>query len=182
MLPESRIDNALGILLDSRRTESALAVGSRRAHGRRTVSAFPDCVLIGEIYLPIGRLVVYYGRDLNGLHLPFNFRLLITRWHARSIAKLIDDYEAALPPEVGHWVLLGNHDRPRVASSAGREEEEMPQYCAELRGTPTIYYGDESAWSRLRLRPKRRAMPASARCRAWGGRDLVKKDTPANVT
>src|SRR3546814_4736317 len=29
-------------------------------------------LLIGEIYLPIERLVTYYGRDLKGAHLPFN--------------------------------------------------------------------------------------------------------------
>lgn len=30
-------------------------------------------VLIGEIYLPIERLVTYYGKDLGGAHLPFKF-------------------------------------------------------------------------------------------------------------
>ncbi len=37
---------------------------------------FPDRVLLGEIYLPIERLVAYYGRDLNGVHFPYNFALL----------------------------------------------------------------------------------------------------------
>jgi len=45
---------------------------------RRVVDEFPDRVLIGEIYLPIDRLVTYYGRDLEGAHLPFNFALLDT--------------------------------------------------------------------------------------------------------
>jgi hypothetical protein len=30
---------------------------------RRTVEEFPDRLLIGEIYLPVERLVAYYGRD-----------------------------------------------------------------------------------------------------------------------
>ena len=72
-------------------------------------------MLIGEIYLPIERLVAYYGRELGGLHLPFNFALLRTPWRARTIAALIDEYEWALPP--GGWPnwVLGNHDRSRIA-------------------------------------------------------------------
>ena len=58
---------------------------------RRTLDEFPDRVLIGEIYLPIERLMAYYGRDLEGAHMPFNFALLSTPWRARDIAKLVDD-------------------------------------------------------------------------------------------
>ena len=41
--------------------------------------AYPERVLIGEIYLPLERLVAYYGENLAGVHLPFNFQLLFTR-------------------------------------------------------------------------------------------------------
>jgi alpha-glucosidase len=56
------------------------------AEMRRVADEFPDRVLIGEIYLPSERLVAYYGRDLAGVHLPFNFSLLSANWHAPSIA------------------------------------------------------------------------------------------------
>jgi alpha-glucosidase len=46
---------------------------------RGVVEEFSDRVLIGEIYLPTERLVAYYGRDLDGLQLPFNFALLNAR-------------------------------------------------------------------------------------------------------
>ena len=39
---------------------------------RRVINEFDGRVLIGEIYLPIEKLVAYYGRDLTGVHLPFN--------------------------------------------------------------------------------------------------------------
>src|SRR5262245_47606829 len=68
---------------------------------RRVADEFSDRVLIGEIYLPFERLVAYYGRDLAGVHLPFNFSLLSANWHALSIARLIGEYEAALP--AGGW-------------------------------------------------------------------------------
>jgi len=100
--------------------------------------------LIGEIYLPPTKLVAYYGKDLEGVHLPFNFSLLETRWHARTLAILIDEYEGALPP--GSWPnwVLGNHDRPRIASRVGPEQTRVAAILLlTLRGTPTLYNGDE---------------------------------------
>jgi alpha-glucosidase len=49
-----------------------------------------------------------------------------------------------LPP--GAWPnwVLGNHDRPRVASRVGREQARVAaMLLLTLRGTPTLYYGDE---------------------------------------
>lgn len=111
---------------------------------RRVADEFPSRVLIGEIYLPVERLVAYYGRDLEGLHLPFNFALLSASWQARLIARLINEYEFALPP--GGWPnwVLGNHDRPRIASRVGEQQTRCAaMLLLTLRGTPTIYYGDE---------------------------------------
>ncbi len=56
------------------------------AEMRSVIDAYPDRVLIGEIYLPIEQLVTYYGHDLKGANLPFNFQLLQTAWNAASIA------------------------------------------------------------------------------------------------
>ena len=46
------------------------------AEMRAVVDRYDERVLIGEIYLPIERLVAYYGKDLGGAHLPFNFQLI----------------------------------------------------------------------------------------------------------
>jgi alpha-glucosidase len=111
---------------------------------RHTVDEFPDRLLIGEIYLPVERLVAYYGRDLGGVHLPFNFALLSVHWDARFIQSLIAEYEGALPK--GGWPnwVLGNHDRPRIASRVGKGQAAVAaMLLLTLRGTPTIYYGDE---------------------------------------
>jgi alpha-glucosidase len=43
------------------------------ARMRAVVDEFPQRVLIGEIYLPVAQLMSYYGRDLKGANLPFNF-------------------------------------------------------------------------------------------------------------
>jgi len=111
---------------------------------RGVVDEFPDRLLIGEIYLPVERLVAYYGRDLTGLHLPFNFALLNAPWQAHTVAKLIEEYERLLPP--GGWPnwVLGNHDRPRIASRVGAAQARIAaMLLLTLRCTPTIYYGDE---------------------------------------
>jgi alpha-glucosidase len=111
---------------------------------RRVIDEFDDRLLIGEIYLPLERLVAYYGRDLTELHLPFNFSLLSAAWHPRSLARLVEEYEAALPS--GGWPnwVLGNHDRPRIASRVGAAQARIAaMLLLTLRGTPTIYYGDE---------------------------------------
>ena len=104
-------------------------------------AAVGDRLLIGELYLPIERLVAYYGA---GLDLPANFHLISTPWRADALAALVERYEAALPD--GAWPnwVLGNHDRARVASRVGPAQARVAaMLLLTLRGTPTIYYGDE---------------------------------------
>jgi alpha-glucosidase len=111
---------------------------------RRVIDEFDDRALIGEIYLPLDRLMAYYGRDLSGVHLPFNFQLLQSAWNARGISHFIDEYEGALPR--GGWPnwVLGNHDNPRIASRVGLAQARVAaMLLLTLRGTPTLYYGDE---------------------------------------
>jgi alpha-glucosidase len=105
---------------------------------------YEDRVLIGEIYLPLERLVAYYGADLKGAHLPFNFQLISAAWDASHLARLIAEYEAALPE--GGWPnwVLGNHDQHRIASRVGPAQARVAaMLLLTLRGTPTLYYGDE---------------------------------------
>ena len=106
-------------------------------------------LLIGEIYLPLAKLVTYYGAGANGddgreADLPFNFRLILTAWDAEKIACLIREYEALLPPGAWPNYVLGNHDQPRLATRIGAEQARVAaMLLLTLRGTPTIYYGDE---------------------------------------
>ncbi|GLR83978.1 alpha-amylase family glycosyl hydrolase [Bradyrhizobium iriomotense] len=125
------------------------------AEMRRVTDAYRARVLIGEIYLPLHRLMAYYGNDLTGAQMPFNFALLSTFWSARSIEKIIEDYEKALPR--GAWPnwVLGNHDRPRVASRVGPEQARVAaMLLLTLRGTPTLYYGDEIGMNQVLIAPE----------------------------
>jgi alpha-glucosidase len=106
--------------------------------------AIGDRLMVAEVYAPIERLVRYYGKSGGGAQLPFNFHLIATPWEPEAIADLVERYEAALP--AGGWPnwVLGNHDRGRVASRVGIEQARVAaMLLLTLRGTPTIYYGDE---------------------------------------
>jgi alpha-glucosidase len=121
---------------------------------RQVLDRYSERVLIGEVYLPLERLMAYYGRDLSGAHLPFNFQLIFASWSARTVAAMIRDYEAALPK--GGWPnwVLGNHDQHRLASRIGREQTRVAaMLLLTLRGTPTIYYGDEIGMSDVAIPP-----------------------------
>ena len=137
------------------------------AEMRRVVDEFDDRVLIGEIYLPLHRLVAYYGNDLGGAHLPFNFALLSTLWSARSIERIIADYEAALPP--GAWPnwVLGNHDRPRVASRVGTGAGACRRDAvADLAGNADALLRRRNRHAPGRdSRPTRSAIPSRRTCR-----------------
>ncbi|WP_375465161.1 alpha-amylase family glycosyl hydrolase [uncultured Methylobacterium sp.] len=111
---------------------------------RDVLRLYGERVLIGEIYLPMDRLMAYYGPGLSGADMPFNFQLIQTPWTAQAVADLVETYEAALPD--GGWPnwVLGNHDQPRIAARVGPDQARIAaMLLLSLRGTPTLYYGDE---------------------------------------
>jgi alpha-glucosidase len=111
---------------------------------RALLDTYGERVLIGEIYLPIGRLVSYYGAGGGGAHLPFNFQLITLPWNAKLISAAISEYEAALPLNGWPNWVLGNHDQHRIASRVGLPQARVAAVLLlTLRGTPTLYYGDE---------------------------------------
>jgi alpha-glucosidase len=101
-------------------------------------------VLIGEIYNDLERVMAYYGEGARGCHFPYNFELLRLPWEARTIDAAVRRYESLLPP--GAWPnwVLGNHDRHRVATRVGAAQAAVAaMLLLTLRGTPTLYYGEE---------------------------------------
>jgi alpha-glucosidase len=140
-------------------------------------------VLIGEIYLPVDRLMHYYGDERPGVHLPLNFQLIDAPWDARSLATLITNYEAALPQ--GGWPnwVLGNHDRPRVATKLGQAQARVAAVLLlTLRGTPTLYYGDELGLSDVAIEPSEVRDPRELREPGLAlGRDPVRTPMPWNT-
>lgn len=147
---------------------------------RRVADAYGDRVLIGEAYVPLERLVRYYGVDLAGLQLPFNFHLIGAAWQAAILAELIRRYESLLPG--GAWPnwVLGNHDRSRVASRLGQRQARVAAVLLlTLRGTPTLYYGDELGLEDVPIPPDRVRDPWEKNLPGLGlGRDPVRTPMP----
>jgi alpha-glucosidase len=134
------------------------------AEMRAVMDAFGERVFIGEIYLPLPELVKYYGAapTLAGANLPFNFHLILAQWNAEAIAGVIRDYEAVLP--AGAWpnYVLGNHDQSRLATRVGPlQARAAAMLLLTLRGTPTMYYGDELGMSDVPISPAQVQDPAA---------------------
>lgn len=142
---------------------------------RAVADEFEDRVLIGEIYKPVEELVSYYGANLDEVHLPFNFNLItLPEWSAAAVRDLVERYERALPP--GAWPnwVLGNHDRPRIASRLGPALARVAHMLLlTLRGTPTLYYGDEIGMEDVPIPPERVVDPVGIRVPGYG-RDPVR--------
>lgn len=126
-----------------RYTKNTPAVHQFNRWLRAVADEYEDKVLIGEMNLPLPELVKHYGQG-DELHLPFNFRLVFAPWDAATVRGLVEQYERELP-RFGwpNWVS-SNHDQPRVGTRVGRAQARVAMMLLlTLRGTPTIYYGDE---------------------------------------
>jgi len=146
-------------------------------------------IAIGEIHIyDLSELGRYYGGNHGGaldeLHLPFNFGLLKTAWSARAIRAHVDAYEAALPSGAWPNYVLGNHDEARIASRVGPDGARLAMLLLlTLRGTPTLYYGDELALEDVPVPPERAQDPWGLRVPGLNlGRDPERAPMPwANI-
>ncbi len=147
---------------------------------RAVVDDYKDRVLIGEIYLPIPKLMTYYGSDLSGAQLPFNFQLLQTSWTAEALAQAISEYDNALP--AGAWPnwVLGNHDQPRIATRVGEHHARLAaMLLLSLPGTLTVYYGEEIGMTNVPIPPELVQDPAEKNEPGIGaGRDPERTPMP----
>jgi alpha-glucosidase len=102
-------------------------------------------LLIGEIHIFDRPLwASYYGVDLDELHMPFNFDLVNATWNAQTIRQSVEALETHLPPGAWPNYVLGNHDEPRIIDRVGPALARLAMLLLlTLRGTPTLYYGDE---------------------------------------
>ena len=150
------------------------------AEMRGVLEEFGNRVLIGEIYLPIPRLMDYYGQHLGGANLPFNFQLLQCAWTAEELARAIGDYMSALPS--GAWPnwVLGNHDKSRIATRLGLQKARAAALLLlSLPGTLTIYNGEELGMRDIQIPADEVQDPAEKRQPGIGmGRDPERTPMP----
>ncbi len=151
------------------------------AEFRALADSYGDRVLIGEICLPSDRLARWYGSpDRPQVHLPFNFQLIESAWEATALRRTIAAYEASLP-RFGwpNWVI-GSHDAPRIAARVGEAQARIAaMLLLTLRGTPTLYQGDEIGIGEVPIAPDQVRDPQDLRQPGLGiGRDRSRTPMP----
>jgi alpha-glucosidase len=169
---------------DFRRVLPTYSADRPEVHGiaremRALADGFPgERLLIGEIYLPVEKLVAYYGAGGAGLQLPFNFNLMWQPWNPAAIEAFIRSYEAVLPAHGWPSWVLGNHDQKRIASRVGPAQARIAMMLLlTLRGTPTLYYGDELGLENVAI-PADRLQDPFGQAHPEQGRDPVRTPMP----
>ncbi|GAB5426371.1 MAG: alpha-amylase family glycosyl hydrolase [Crocinitomicaceae bacterium] len=115
---------------------------------------FADMRVILDDYSAIGIAEVWLSDEkrnayFKNFEMPFNFDFLNydTRntWSADFFRETIRAYEDGLPDGAFPNYVLGSHDAPRLASRYGSEARARMAgiLLLTLRGTPTLYMGDE---------------------------------------
>ncbi|MHB9881141.1 alpha-amylase family glycosyl hydrolase [Pacificimonas sp. ICDLI1SI03] len=141
-------------------------------------------VLIGEIFLPNERHAHWYGTpERPQVHLPFNFQLIESRWDPVELRRVIAEYEASLPAFAWPNWVLGSHDAPRIAARIGEAQARVAaMLLLTLRGTPTIYQGDEIGIGQVDIPADRIRDPQDLRQPGIGiGRDRARTPMPWNA-
>jgi alpha-glucosidase len=204
-----RIDVAHGLfkdreLRDEPEAERVYSMNRPETHEvyrdwRRLADAFePPRVLLGEVYvLDIPAWAGYYGSGSDELNLAFNFALVHADLDAGQMRAIVAETEAALPPGAWPCWIGSNHDVGRFTTRWCGGDEQLAR-CAllmlvTLRGTPSLYYGDELALPAGHVPPDRIrdvAVPSRDPCRTpmpwtreggWNDPWLPLEDSSRNV-
>jgi alpha-glucosidase len=125
----------------------------------------PPRYSVGEIHIfEWEQWASYFGKNNDELHMPFNFALLVAPWKADAIRKIVENIEKVTPQWGWPNYVLGNHDEPRIAGKLGETKaRQAAMLLLTLRGTPTIYNGDEFGQTNVAIPPELEKDP-------WGKR------------
>jgi alpha-glucosidase len=152
----------LARLVDQRYDEDWPEVHEILRRFRRTLDAYDDRMVVGEVYLlDLRKLARYYGTGRDELHLAHNFVFLHQPWKAEAFRSVVDEFESLLPADAWPAYFLGNHDHPRVASryDEGGNGPVRARVGAmmvlTLRCTPFLYYGEEIGMTDGEIPPER---------------------------
>ncbi|MEH3123233.1 MAG: alpha-amylase family glycosyl hydrolase [Sphingomonas phyllosphaerae] len=151
------------------------------AEMRAIADSYGERVLIGEIFLPNDRHARWYGTpERPQVHLPFNFQLIENAWDAATLRDMIAAYEASLPPHGWPNWVIGSHDAPRIAARVGQAQARVAAtLLLTLRGTPTLYQGDELGIGQVDIPAERVRDPQELRQPGIGiGRDRSRTPMP----
>lgn len=116
------------------------------------VEEFGDIFMITEANIPIAEMHPYYAASNTHRLMPFNFNLFKLAWNAQDFRSQIDEYEETLGKYDLPNYVLGNHDRPRLASRfTASQTRTVAMLLLTLRGMPFIYQGDELGMTNTKI-------------------------------
>jgi alpha-glucosidase len=171
-LPANDLNNRLINLYNMDQDEVHQVIREIRA----VLDEFDGRCGIGELWGDLARWVRYYGENGDELQLPFNFRLMSEPWQASAMRKSVDELESALPAFAWPNYVLGNHDQPRLATRFGGQPQARlaAMLLLTLRGTPTLYYGDELGMENGVIPPEKIQDPQGINLGAERTRDVTR--------
>ncbi|MGH8990905.1 MAG: alpha-amylase family glycosyl hydrolase, partial [Acidimicrobiia bacterium] len=148
----------------------------------------PPRLLLGETYvMEVPALADYYGDGPDGdqLHLACNFVFLHEPFTAAALSAVVDTAEAHLQGPAWPVWALSTHDLPRFPTRwCAGDGRSGGARCAmvmmlTLRGTPTLYYGDELGLPDVPVPPEYKADPVGTGVfQAGPGRDPCRTPMP----
>ena len=118
----------------------------------------PPRILVGEGTIDPHHIAAFYGSGDDALHMTFNLAFAHAPFRADALREVVEASERSLP--AGAWPLwtLGNHDISRFGSrwTAGSPRKAVAalHLLFGLRGTPTLYYGDELGLGDVEIAPE----------------------------
>ncbi len=113
---------------------------------RAVLDEYDGILSIGELWFEWPRWVQYFGTEaLPELDHPINFRLAQAPWDAATMRHTVEELEGILPDHAWPNYVLASHDYPRLTARFGGQGPARiaAMMLLTLRGTPTVYYGDE---------------------------------------
>jgi alpha-glucosidase len=152
----------------------------------------PPGILVGEGTVEQEFVTAFYGSGDDALHMTFNLGFTYAPFRAADLRAVVEASEGSLP--AGAWPLwtLGNHDIPRFGSRWAQGDARKVRAALHilfgLRGTPTLYYGDELGLGDVDVPPGAARDPAGRDPQRgpmpWGLVDAQREDptSPLSLT
>lgn len=107
----------------------------------------PSRLLVGEGVIEGDQVAAFYGAGDDELHMTFHLGLANAAFEAAALRATVEEAERLLPAGAQPLWTLGNHDIPRYGSRWAGGDPRKARLALlllfGLRGTPTLYYGDE---------------------------------------
>ena len=173
---QARAENDLYFRQDQIYSHSYEGIHPLMRRIRQVIDGYSDKVAIGEIWIEPEKWVRYYGtHDTPELHMPFNFRLINTPWTAEAVRDEVNFMEDLLPAHATPNYVLNNHDQPRLASRVGVDQTRVAgMLLLTLRGTPTLYMGEEIGMVNGDIKPEQVRDPQGIRMGVEVTRDVCR--------